>query len=318
MRRAKLIIAYAEAPSSEQMNVHSRFSWRAVVSRVGGFLREATKKMADLMVDHGRFERPPYLKPNPAILKLNGMGFAWEFVRRNKRYCNVWEDQQPTFEEMQAVRGMRVIALREQTNQLFPCLWSSAPNLGATEADVAWHPLASPKILRAVALSPKIAQGGVIFDPSEYDLEKTLVVSRDGSQELLLRDGPRILQLHIIGGTLKEGDALFVDTAGIDDSFAQSQALACFRELRKTGILLNKYFSPHISAVRLSQYLLAFDCFAAGASHREIAVIIYGEGIVDRDWNNPRELLMDRTRRTIARSQVMVERGFLGLLRGHV
>jgi hypothetical protein len=267
------------------------------------------------MVDHGDFERPPYLRPNPANLLLNGMGFAWEFVRRNKRYRNVWQDQQPSFEDRQSKGSLRVVEVRENANQLYPCLWSSSPDLGASGADVAWHPQASPKILRAVALPPEFAQGGSVFDPSDYDLEKTLVIGPDGSQELLLRDGARTLQIHVVGGTLAAGDALFVDTAGVDDSAAQLQALACFRDLRKTKILLNRYFQPHVSAMRFSQYLRAFDCFEAGASHREVAVNVHGEAVVLRDWDDPRRHLRDRTRKMIARSQVMVERGFIGLLR---
>ncbi len=247
---------------------------------------------------------------------LPASGFAWEFVRRVKSFREVWAEQNPNWEEMDFLRGMRRVQITGAgERRLFPCLWSASPDLDAAHADVAWHPVASDKVLRAVALPPKLALGGVTFDPAALDLDKTLILLADGSQELLLRDGMRTLQLHIIGGTFKAGDALFVDTAGTEDAAGQLEALACFQELRRTRTLLNRYFPPHPQAVRLTQCLQALDGFLANAEHYDIAVALFGEEIVERDWSDPGEHLKDRVRRLIIRGRAMMDRGFLSLLR---
>ncbi len=262
-------------------------------------------------------EQPAWRTPYHELHALPRLGFAWEYIRRNPNFRDRWADTQSAWEEVGSSRGLRVIDIRQEgpPQPVYPVVWSSPPSEGALDAAVAWHPLSSPEILRAVAVPPKLARGAVIFDPQDYELEKTLIRMPDGSQELLLRDGFRTLQLHVIGGTLKDGDALFIDASEIEDSVAQLQALACFRELRSTGILLNKYFPPHPHAVRLSQCLQALDGSLACASHREIGVAIYGQEKVERDWSDPRENLRDQVRRLVIRGRVLMERGFLGLMR---
>lgn len=247
---------------------------------------------------------------------LMGSGFAWEYMRRNRGYQDSWSNQKPTWEDEGTERGMRVVRLTQTGDtRLHPCLWSSSPGRSALQADVAWHPLANPSVLRAVALPPKLSFGTGLFDPDAYDLQKTLLVLPDGSQELILRDGHRLLQLHIVGGTLKAGDALFVDLAAAEDSVSQLRAIACFRELGTKGILMNKYFPPHPHAARLARCLQALDGFRAGAEHRAIAVAMYGEARVCDTWSDPNENLRDQVRRAIIRGRALMERGFLDLLR---
>jgi hypothetical protein len=160
-----------------------------------------------------------------------------------------------------------------------------------------------------------VTRGATIFDPDRFDLEKTLLMLPDGSQELILRDGFRTLQIHVIGGTLGDGDALLVDMAGTQNSSAQLHALAAYRELRTAGILLNKYFPPDPHAARNAMCLQALDGFNAGVQHRYIAEAIFGEKRTTEDWTHPDRHLRDRVRRAFTRGRYMADRGYLGLLR---
>ena len=84
--------------------------------------------------------------------------------------------------------------------------------------------------------------------------------------------------------------------------------------------LLSAYDSPASTAPRwtaeterLRDALIALDCYRAGATLRETAVVIYGHQRVDRDW--PGKGLRDRMRRSRQRGLALCNGGYRDLLR---
>jgi hypothetical protein len=72
---------------------------------------------------------------------------------------------------------------------------------------------------------------------------------------------------------------------------------------------------PHWTAEteRLRDALIALDCYRAGLTLRETAVVIYGRQRVDRDW--PGKGLRDRMRRSRQRGLALCNGGYRDLLR---
>lgn len=183
-------------------------------------------------------------------------------------------------------------------------------------ASVIWNPVLTDRVLDVVALPPKAGFGGQVLDLEFVAAEKTLFVSSDGTQQLLLRDGMRSLQLNITGEDITDPVTLFVDTAVSEDhSELQTHLLECFRKLRVGGTLPTECFSPHPYAKRAATVLMALDGHLAGVPHREIAVAMFGEERVARDWSDPGEHLRDAVRRAIARGIILMNGGYQTFLR---
>jgi T6SS, Transcription factor, DNA binding domain len=72
---------------------------------------------------------------------------------------------------------------------------------------------------------------------------------------------------------------------------------------------------PPATHERLRQALLALDGSLAGATYRQIAIRIFGEDSVRKDWNAATRFLKDRTRRLVAKGRALMNGGYRDLLR---
>jgi hypothetical protein len=60
---------------------------------------------------------------------------------------------------------------------------------------------------------------------------------------------------------------------------------------------------------------MALDGHLAGVPHRQIAIAMFGEERVARDWSDPGEHMRDAVRRAIARGLALMEGGYRMFLR---
>lgn len=247
---------------------------------------------------------------------LSSLSWSWEFVRRNPTFRRKWSEARPAWEEAGIVQGMRIVRIASpRPREPLPCVWSASPDADAFQAAIAWSGDAVPAVLKAVAVPSRYAFGARILDLDSLAVEKILII--DGTrQSLVLRNGPRSLQLDVKGTPLTEIVALFVDTKLVSgDPAAQLRAFDCLRDLRATGELRGKHFPPLRRGARLAVVLQALDGYLAGASHRELATTILGRERVERDWNDPSQQLRDYVRRAIASGVALMERGYKDFLR---
>lgn len=56
--------------------------------------------------------------------------------------------------------------------------------------------------------------------------------------------------------------------------------------------------------------LRALDGSIAGASHREIGIVLFGKARVERDWADPGDHLRDIVRRAIKRGRSLMNGGY--------
>jgi hypothetical protein len=136
-----------------------------------------------------------------------------------------------------------------------------------------------------------------------------------GRQHVILRSGSAFLQLTITGS-----DGIIAPTILVlrlhcrDDVGVVSEALATLDSLISVRDgLASTPPSWTAETERLRDALIAIDCYRAGLTLRETAVVIYGRQRVDRDW--PGKGLRDRMRRSRQRGLALCNSAYLGLLR---
>jgi hypothetical protein len=247
-----------------------------------------------------------YLKSAP------DSAWAWEFARRNALIRAVLAAPARLTD---AANRMQIVHGSPDT-MASPIRWASSPDDNAASATVMWNPDTVPSVLRAVAVPARYGFGGATLDLAEIALRKTLFVADDGCQSLIIGGGMRSLQIAIAGAPITETVVLFVDTKLPKHHRArQLRLLECFRTLRATGALPDNCFPAHPHSTRNAFVLEALDGYLAGKSHRDIAIGLYGEARVDRDWPDPRENMRDVVRRAIARGISTMERGYLDFFR---
>ncbi len=232
-------------------------------------------------------------------------GLAWEWLRRDPAY--------------QAVAGTPAVA-RGGVTLLEPappdctarwgCLAMPDAGLGWAEAPVLWSAAVDASVLQVVAL-PVMDRQTEPFDLVRSAVRAT-VVRGEHREHVLLGSGAGSIRLDVAGGSLLEGPvSLMHDLAGFADLEPKLAALRRFLEFRRTGQL------PAIPPVgqRLRRQVLAFrvhDALIAGASIRDVGVMLFGLGRVQEEWAG--EALKSQCRRLIAMARDMAAGGYRELL----
>jgi hypothetical protein len=91
-------------------------------------------------------------------------------------------------------------------------------------------------------------------------------------------------------------------------------AAARFAALQASGQLDDRV-PPDPRSPRLNMILRVLDASLAGATQREIAVLLVGPKRAEADWRHPGQHLRDRVRRAVSRGHALMKRGYLKLLR---
>lgn len=81
------------------------------------------------------------------------------------------------------------------------------------------------------------------------------------------------------------------------------------------GMALPLHSSGRRSDHRLFQIVRAIDGRRAGASYRDIAVVLFGAQRVREDWTDDGDHLKNHVRRLVKRGEALVDGGYKRLLR---
>lgn len=144
----------------------------------------------------------------------------------------------------------------------------------------------------------------------------TLLLTKDGLQHLLVRDGSRGFQLRIHGHSLLDPVHLVADVV-LDpkEALVRLKTIQCFNDLRATGKLVPSHFPTESATPRLRRVMQALDGALSGASHREIAEVLFGKARTDREWRDTSNHLRDHVRRAVKRGEELMRGGYLAFLR---
>lgn len=157
-------------------------------------------------------------------------------------------------------------------------------------------------------------------DPDALDLRRlpcTVSVCRCGveREEVVAADGPRCLRMEVVSGSLLEGPVrLHHHLSGFEELEASIMTLRRLSALHRLGRFPPSLFPPERRGRRWAMALQAHDAASAGASHKEIARVLFGPERVETDWRRGGDLRM-RVQRLVRTADRFIA-GYRDLLRG--
>ncbi|MBU6296605.1 MAG: DUF2285 domain-containing protein [Alphaproteobacteria bacterium] len=178
-----------------------------------------------------------------------------------------------------------------------------------------WRADADPSVL-TVDATPTRSD-----DPDAFDIKRLtaplLVVKRNGGGEhLLVGDETCQLRLDVPRGTVLDGPVRLryelVGTVALEAKLLTLRRLLALLRLRRIPRALAM---ADRRARRWMMALRAWDAHAAGVTHRDIAVILFGMATVDADWNGGSGYLRCRVQRRIRLGERLVHGGYRQLLK---
>ena len=246
--------------------------------------------------------------------------WAWEGLRRNRHFQQRWHETQDCFQVLEDHDRLRIIAVPEDGQVLarWGCLYTDAPYRNASAATVIWQPERYSRVLpmEAFARDNRPQASADLFRLREMCCHLTLLLQKDGPQHLFVRDGGPGFQLVVTGASLLEPVHLLADAVlNPKDARMRLAAMQCFNDLRTTGHLVQSHRPVAPTTKRLRMVLQALDGALAGARQRDIAIALYGEARVERDWHYKHNYLRDHVRRAIKRGRDLMNGGYLRFLR---
>jgi hypothetical protein len=199
--------------------------------------------------------------------QLDGPLQAWEYLRRNRAYRAAWDERNPVESET-AGSDWGLLRLID-------------PTIDARSANPIWQP-DPPSTLRVVRASAA-KQGLKLYD---LQIERTPYMIRDDQGTYVTASmKSNSWRVHVADG-LAEDDRIAI--AIPVDEFARRRVAVADRfiiDLKEKSTGSRNRVSASNRADRFhSSVLQALDGAAARATHRQIAVAIYGQRRVSASW----------------------------------
>jgi hypothetical protein len=253
---------------------------------------------------------PPAINAYDYVLGLCASDLAWEFLRRNPHYQRDYRLSRRGWHQPRRLSsGHQLTRIRRQT--LRSITWGLHPFVDppvpAPEASICW--LASPAVPILEAFCDRPA-AEVSPDVSLASLRPatSVIVGPAQEENVILSDSDNALTLRLHGSRVSVGPVgtIFL-VGGIPDP---SRLATHFTTL---ATLLR---SPHSRTRRSRDRLLfrdalvALDGRRAGASHRDIAEVIFGTKRVREDWSSRGGWLKERMRRALAKGEELRDGGY--------
>jgi hypothetical protein len=244
--------------------------------------------------------------------------WSWEGLRRNENLNRDWRTAHTTFEPVETRGRVTIIKCHRSDTLLdrWGLIYSDTPRLDARSARVVWRPDFYAGVLSTTALVADKLGDAQCFCLSAVKCPSLLFLRPGDRQHVMFLGEGRGLQLAVHGASLLNPVRLLIDVApGPRAAHIQTGLLKCFNDLGIEGRMKPRYALRRIAARRLKTVLQALDGAMAGASHREIAVSIYGQERVTADWSDPKENLKDHIRKTVRRGFRLMSGGYRSFLR---
>ena len=179
-------------------------------------------------------------------------------------------------------------------------------------ARILWRADVDPAVVAAQA-SPAGARRDA-FDLDRLAPFATIALAPDGREFLALADGRRRLRLDIVSGSLRAGpvalDYRLSGIAALDPGITTLQRLG---RLYRSGTFPPRSARDFAAGARLALALRAYDGLRLGASHRDVARVLFGSAQVEADWDEGS--LKSRIRRLAKLARSMANEGWRDLLR---
>lgn len=187
------------------------------------------------------------------------------------------------------------------------------PACGADRAVIAWTALQN---IAVIALDAQHSNERNAFDFRKYPGRTAVIVDNSGKQHIVLSDGSSQVAADINCGSVLAGPVslklIVPERALVGMHLGQLQKL--LSALAHPSGLIPAHCNPN-AAHKLVTALQVADALAAGASQRDIAVVLFGTGRVSSDWNTASDALRSQVRRLIKRARQLSAGGWRNISR---
>lgn len=165
------------------------------------------------------------------------------------------------------------------------------------------------------AVARPTASRCVGFDVRSFGLFAVILKDPTG-ERLSLSDGMSRISLRLIAGDFLNGPVNLDFIISDARATAQILALNRFRSLRHHGSFSAWLHRRAQRAARWIRQLRAFGALSAGASERDIAVVLFGEQHTHQQWRDRDGSLRSAVRRLVSAARRNVAGGYRDLLSG--
>lgn len=232
---------------------------------------------------------------------------AWEWLRRDPDYRSLAP------ESVAPEAGVTILTPAPAScTHRWGCLNMPSAARRSTDASLLWSAEFDRSVLRVLAL-PVSGRLGTPFDLATCGSE-AFVVDGGDCEHIMLRGRAGSVRLDVLSGSLLDGPAsLSLSLAVMEENGPALAALQRFLHLQRTGRLPAQ--SP-LASQRLRRQVLALrvhDALAAGASIRDVGIMLFGFDRVRDEWAD--EALKSQCRRLISLAREMASGGYRALLR---
>ncbi len=235
---------------------------------------------------------------------LSGLGWAWEFLRRNPEYRRAFERHiAPPATDAAAVHGSALP---------WGLLRFEDPDRTALDASTFWRMKVCRQILPLAAGAMRPGTAAETLNVAKLQCRTTVYpLGVEDRQDVLFTQEGRFLQLAIFGA-IPLSEALLLTPALPSLPYCESRLLAVRRltDLVKHGSMRPSLYPGERRAPRLMLVAQALDGWLARASYRDIGIALFGAARIERDWNHSGNHVRDQVRRAIGHGRALMDGGY--------
>ena len=252
--------------------------------------------------------------------QLSSSDWAWEFLRRNRRFqANAMAQVPDVSSEAADARTTRLILMRrDRLAETWGLIFFPDPDLSARVADVFWSDRAFPRKIAILGRERATDEPDELFDVGLRTGRVTHLTDARQREHLLIRAGASALQVRYRGLPLFAGRAVKLDVSlsGISQASRQAQILAQAGHVFGHG----ETGAPRLTqqALRLRNALIALDAHDAGLTYRDTALILYDHQRVAHAWQSGSTAMKSEMVRLLAKGQRLRAGGYFRLLQGRL
>ena len=145
---------------------------------------------------------------------------------------------------------------------------------------------------------------------------KSILVTADGTEYLLLRDQRRVMQVLCVGESIAiEPCAIGLLANRVPGVRSKANLMFRFEEMCWSSKSSQKPVDWMPQSLSFRNALIALDGSINGASHREIAEVIFGPEEAGNDWAGGHGWMKSRIVRAIKKGRELMEGGYRNLLK---
>jgi hypothetical protein len=180
------------------------------------------------------------------------------------------------------------------------------PALTAPEVPIHWLTDPGTAVLDAVAKRPG-AGTSAGFVLADQPCIRHVVIGPDDVEHLLIRTSERSLTIRVTGHRASRAPVCLKFVISAQARVKETAAmLALYPDLLT---MRPRWIKKTSEQMLTRDAFIAFDGRAAGASHREVAEVIYGRKRVREEWSGRGCSMKERVRRALAKGQALYNGG---------